>query len=120
MTDELSFNPPADSKPTPAQPYSRWAHEALQEMIRLLDENPDRVQFIEVMVDSEQREPRMRRITVGVEMSAALCNHDLESPDKTLKATLAPHYGWRCTVCSAEWYPAGSGMPSFRNYSREP
>lgn len=37
--------------------------------------------------------------------AAPLCNHDLQSPDKTLEATMAPHYGWRCTVCKAEWYP---------------
>lgn len=33
------------------------------------------------------------------------CNHDLDSPKKTLKATLAPRYGWCCTVCGGEWYP---------------
>jgi len=37
------------------------------------------------------------------------CNHDLQSPTKTLKATLAPHYGWSCTVCKSEWYPPGMG-----------
>lgn len=33
------------------------------------------------------------------------CDHDLDSPTKTLKATFAPHFGWRCTVCEGEWYP---------------
>lgn len=33
------------------------------------------------------------------------CNHDLESDEKTLKATMAPRYGWQCTVCGNEWYP---------------
>jgi hypothetical protein len=36
---------------------------------------------------------------------AAACNHDLQDPAKTLKATLAPHFGWRCTVCGDEWFP---------------
>jgi len=41
--------------------------------------------------------------------SSVQCNHDLQSPDKTLKATLAPDYGWRCTVCKSEWYPTDWG-----------
>jgi len=34
------------------------------------------------------------------------CNHDLQGPDKTLKAVHRPTTsGWKCEVCQEEWWP---------------
>lgn len=47
-----------------------WVIDQLREMAVWLENNPDGARAIEVSIDSASQEPRMKRITIGVEYPA--------------------------------------------------